>query len=54
MDVSPSLAYIMAAKDETELRTIQKACTATCDVFSKYLKEQIMEVIDADKVSAWY
>ena len=22
----------------------------TCDVFSKYLKEQMMEVIDSDKV----
>ena len=40
----------MSPKEESELKTIQKACVATCDVFSKYLKEQIMEVIDADKV----
>ncbi|XP_052232881.1 FACT complex subunit SPT16-like isoform X1 [Dreissena polymorpha] len=49
VDVSSSLAVIMAPKEESELRLIQKACSATCDVFSKYLKEQIMEVIDADK-----
>ena len=40
----------MAPKDESELRTIQKACSATCEVFAKYLKAQIMDVIDADKV----
>ncbi|KAL3860233.1 hypothetical protein ACJMK2_010387 [Sinanodonta woodiana] len=49
VDVSASLAIIMAPKDEAELKIIQKACSVTCDVFSKYLKDQIMEVIDADK-----
>jgi len=44
------MAVVMAPKEESELRTIQKACTATCEVFNKYLKEQIMETIDADKV----
>ncbi|WAR12969.1 SPT16-like protein [Mya arenaria] len=40
---------VMAPKEDLELKTIQKACYATCDVFNKYLKEQIMEIIDADK-----
>lgn len=44
----------MAPKDESELRTLQKACSATCEVFSKYLKSQIMEVIDADKVGVTF
>ena len=48
--MSASFAYVAAPKEENELKTIQKACHATCDIFSKYLKEQIMEVIDADKV----
>ena len=45
------MAVATAPKEESELKTIQKACTTTGDVFSKYLKEQIMNVIDADKVS---
>ena len=50
MDVSGSMAVVMAVKEDSEVKTIQKACQVTCDVFSKYLKEQIMEVIDSDKV----
>ena len=41
----------MAVKEDAELKTIQRASQVTCDVFSKYLKEQIMEVIDNDKVT---
>ena len=50
VDVSNPLAYIMAPKEESEVKTIQRACMVTTDVFNKYLKDQIMEVIDADKV----
>ena len=50
VDVSSSMAVVMAVKEDAELKTIQRASQVTCDVFSKYLKEQIMEVIDADKV----
>ncbi|KAL5022386.1 hypothetical protein ScPMuIL_001541 [Solemya velum] len=49
VDVSVPMAYIMAIKEEPELRTINKACNVTCDVFQKYLKEQLMEIIDAEK-----
>ena len=31
------------------MRIIKQACQATVDVFSKYLKEQIMDIIDGDK-----
>lgn len=48
--MSNPFAYIMAPKEESELKTIQRACQVSCDVFTKYLKDQIMEVIDADKV----
>ena len=50
MDVSASLAYVMAAKDDAELITMKKACQATMDLFSKFLKEQLMDLIDKDKV----
>lgn len=51
LDIGASIAYIMAPKDESELVTIKKACLVSVDVFGKYLKEQILEIIDAEKVS---
>jgi hypothetical protein len=41
----------MAPKEEPELLTMKKACVVSVDVFNKYLKDQIMEIIDSDKVS---
>ncbi|KAJ6643723.1 FACT complex subunit spt16 [Pseudolycoriella hygida] len=49
VDVSAALAYIMAPKEESEIVTVKKACLVSIDVFQKYLKDQIMEIIDADK-----
>uniref|UniRef100_A0A336MRE7 FACT complex subunit n=1 Tax=Culicoides sonorensis TaxID=179676 RepID=A0A336MRE7_CULSO len=49
IDISSSMAYVMASKDEAEVLTVKKACLATVDVFTKYLKDTIMEIIDADK-----
>ena len=31
------------------MKIVKQACQATVDVFSKYLKEQIMDIIDGDK-----
>ena len=45
------LTYLMAPKEEGELSNIKKASQVTSDVFSKYLKEQIMDIIDNDKVT---
>ena len=50
VDVSAPLAYEMAVKEEAEIKLMQKASQITCDVFSKYLRDQIMEIIDAEKV----
>lgn len=49
VDISSALALVMANKEESEIKTIQRACQVTCDVFNKFLKEQIMEIIDAEK-----
>lgn len=49
IDISTALGYILAAKEEPEVLTVKKACLVTVDVFTKYLKDHIMEVIDADK-----
>ena len=50
VDISSSMAYIMAPKEETEVTVVKKACQASMDLFSKYLKEQLMDLIDKDKV----
>jgi len=49
IDISSGAAYVMAAKEENELSIIKKACQVSVDLFNKYLKEQVMEIVDADK-----
>ena len=50
VDVSTALAYVMAPKDDSELTVVKKACQATMDLFTKFLKEQIISIIDGEKV----
>ncbi|CAL1278690.1 unnamed protein product [Larinioides sclopetarius] len=49
VDVSATIAYLMAPKEDIEVSIVKKACQVTVDVYSKYLKDQIMEIIDSDK-----
>ncbi|XP_015604415.1 FACT complex subunit spt16 isoform X1 [Cephus cinctus] len=49
VDVSAATAYVMCPKEDSEILTIKKACLVSVDVFTKYLKDQIMEIIDSDK-----
>ncbi|XP_067013415.1 FACT complex subunit spt16 isoform X2 [Anabrus simplex] len=49
VDVSAAVAYVMAPKEDSEILTIKKACLVSVDVYTKYLKDQIMEIIDSDK-----
>ncbi|XP_003747374.1 FACT complex subunit SPT16 [Galendromus occidentalis] len=49
VDVSPAFAYIMALKDDHEIGLTKRASQMSVDVYSKFLRQQIMEVIDSDK-----
>lgn len=49
--MSSAAAYVMCPKEDAEILTIKKACLVSVDVFTKYLKDQIMEIIDSDKVN---
>lgn len=49
VDISAAAALLMSPKEENEIITIKKACLVSVDVFTKYLKDQIMEIIDSDK-----
>ncbi|XP_054165372.1 FACT complex subunit spt16-like [Oppia nitens] len=49
LDMSNALAYIMAPKDEHELALITKASNLSSDIYAKYLRDEITEIIDSDK-----
>lgn len=49
VDVSPAFAYLMSLKDDHEIGLTKRASQMSVDVYSKYLRQQIMEVIDSDK-----
>ncbi|XP_054715676.1 FACT complex subunit SPT16-like [Uloborus diversus] len=49
VDISSTIAYLMAPKEDSEIAIIKKASQVTVDIYTKYLKNQVMEIIDADK-----
>lgn len=49
--MSAAVAYVMCPKEETEMLTVKKACLVSVDVYNKYLKDQILDIIDSDKVN---
>jgi len=48
-DMSAAFGYLMAPKEESEISILKKAAGLSSDLFSKYLKEQIMDIIDGEK-----
>ncbi|KAK6637444.1 splicing associated factor Dre4 [Polyplax serrata] len=49
VDISAAFAYLSSPKDESELSCIKKSSTISVDVFNKYLKDQILDIIDSEK-----
>lgn len=50
VDISAVVAYTMAVKEDGELALMRKAAAVTSDVYSKFFKERVMEIVDADEV----
>lgn len=50
-DAGSMVASILAVKDESEINAIKKACDITNKIFSKFLKDQIINIIDSEKVN---
>lgn len=50
VDISTVVAYTMAVKEDGELALMKKAAAITSDVFTKFFKERVMEIVDADEV----
>lgn len=53
VDVSAVVAYTMAVKEDGELGLMKKAAAITSEVYSKFFKERVMEIVDADEVRKW-
>ena len=49
LDISSAAAYIMAPKDEEEIKLVTKAAALSSEIYAKYLREEITEIIDSDK-----
>ncbi|VDD77283.1 unnamed protein product [Mesocestoides corti] len=49
VDSSPIFSHVFAVKDQHEVQLLKRASDITCTIFSKHLKEKIMDVIDDDK-----
>lgn len=50
VDSSVIFGQLFAIKDDVETQLMKRASDITCTIFSKHLKEKIMDVIDEDKV----
>lgn len=50
VDISAVVAYTMAVKEDGELNLMKKAAAITGEVYSKFFKERVMEIVDADEV----
>ena len=47
--MSAAFAYTSAVKDNAELTVVKKACQLTCTVFSKFVKREIVTIVDDEK-----
>lgn len=49
VDISSAVAYVMSVREEHELTHVKKAAQVSSDIFVKYFKKQIMEIVDDEK-----
>lgn len=49
-DANTFISTVLAVKDDVELNSVKKAADITNKIFSKHLKEQIINIIDGEKV----
>lgn len=51
VDVTSAMSYAMGPKDEQEMNMVKRACKVSCDLYNKYLKDQIMDTITSEDVT---
>ena len=52
VDISNAIGSLMSTKEDQELASLRKASQITVEVYQKYLRDQIMDIIDSDRVRA--
>ncbi len=50
MDISSSIGHLLAIKDSEELGLMRKACEITGKLYSKHLKDQIINIVASERV----
>lgn len=50
VDISSSIGYLLSIKDDEEVKLIRKACEITGKLYSKQLKDQIINIVDSERV----
>ena len=48
--MATEFCMLMSVKDETELSLVKKAAVASMDLFNKFLREHLLDLIDKEKV----
>uniref|UniRef100_A0A8C4QTG7 FACT complex subunit n=1 Tax=Eptatretus burgeri TaxID=7764 RepID=A0A8C4QTG7_EPTBU len=49
VDISAAVAYTIAVKEESETTLMKRASAITSELFNKFYKERVMEIVDADE-----
>ncbi|XP_022794769.1 FACT complex subunit SPT16-like isoform X2 [Stylophora pistillata] len=49
VDISSAVAYVMSVREDQELTHVKKAAQVSSDIFVKYFKKQVMEIVDDEK-----
>ncbi|KAJ7365044.1 FACT complex subunit SPT16 [Desmophyllum pertusum] len=49
VDISSAVAYVMSIREDQEITHVKKAAQVSSDIFVKYFKKQIMEIVDDEK-----
>ncbi|XP_043914130.1 FACT complex subunit SPT16 [Protopterus annectens] len=49
VDISAAVAYTIAVKEDSEMNLMKKAAGITTEVFNKFFKEKVMEIVDQDE-----
>ncbi|CAG7817942.1 unnamed protein product [Allacma fusca] len=49
VDISALIGGLLAVKEEAEIHVMKRACQVSVDVFTKFLRDQIMDIVDSDR-----
>ncbi|XP_015778637.1 PREDICTED: FACT complex subunit SPT16-like [Acropora digitifera] len=49
VDISSPVAYVMSVREDQEVNHVKKAAHVSSEIFVKYFKKQIMEIVDDEK-----